>query len=127
MLRMVPWHRWFGLLLADFFTGIAYEVRLEEELSLKRQFLDVLILRWGDGPEPESLPDGLEWLGEHNLVTSSPRQNPWTRGRWTSCSGTTSTTTSNSGSRTLMPRSRRSGSTRSAPPPARLLQQVTAE
>ena len=53
---------------------------LEEELSLKRQFLDVLILRWGDGPEPESLPDGLEGLGEHNLVTSSPRQNPWTRG-----------------------------------------------
>ena len=42
---------------------------LEEELSLKRQFLDVLILRWGDGPEPESLPDGLEGLGEHNLVT----------------------------------------------------------
>ena len=72
MLRMVPWHRWFGLLLADFFTGIAYEVRLEEELSLKRQFLDVLILRWGDGPEPESLPDGLEGLGEHNLVTYKP-------------------------------------------------------
>ena len=69
MLRMVPWHRWFGLLLADFFTGTAYEVRLEEELSLKRQFLDVLILRWGDGPEPKSLPDGLEGLGEHNLVT----------------------------------------------------------
>ena len=69
MLRMVPWHRWFGLLLADFFTGITYEVRLEEELSLKRQFLDVLILRWGDSPEPESLPDDLEGLGEHNLVT----------------------------------------------------------
>ena len=72
MLRMVPWHRWFGLLLADFFTGITYEVRLEEELSLKRQFLDVLILRWGDSPEPESLPDGLEGLGEHNLVTYKP-------------------------------------------------------
>ena len=69
MLRMVPWYRWFGLLLEDFFTGTAYGVRLEEELSLKRQFLDVLILRWGDGPEPESLPDGLEGLGEHNLVT----------------------------------------------------------
>ena len=69
MLRMVPWHRWFGLLLEDFFTGIAYGVRLEEELLLKRQFLDVLILRWGDGPEPKSLPDGLEGLGEHNLVT----------------------------------------------------------
>ena len=118
MLRMVPWYRWFGLLLEDFFTGTAYGVQLEEELSLKRQFLDVLILRWGDGPEPESLPDGLEGLGEHNLVTSSPRQNPWTRGRWTSCSGTTSTTTSNSGSRTLMLWSQRSGSTRSVPPPA---------
>ena len=69
MLRMVPWYRWFGLLLEDFFTGTAYGVRLEEELSLKRQFLDVLILRWGDGPEPKSLPDGLEGLGEHNLVT----------------------------------------------------------
>ena len=66
MLRMVPWYRWFGLLLEDFFTGTAYGVRLEEELLLKRQFLDVLILRWGDGPEPKSLPDGLEGLGEYN-------------------------------------------------------------
>ena|GEM_PF-4666581 len=47
MLRMVPWHRWFGLLLEDFFTGTAYEVRLEEELSLKWQFLDVLIQAGG--------------------------------------------------------------------------------
>jgi hypothetical protein len=53
MLRMVPWYRWFGLLLEDFFTGTAYGVRLEEELSLKRQFLDVLILRWGGWPGAE--------------------------------------------------------------------------
>ena len=67
---MLRWHRWFGLLLADYFTDTAYEVRLEEELSLKQQYLDVLILRRNEGgKEPEELPDGLHGLADHNLIT----------------------------------------------------------
>ena len=114
---MVPWHRWFGLLLADFFTGTAYEVRLEEELSLKRQFLDVLILRWGDGPEPESLPDDLEGLGEHNLVTYKSSAESLDSWALDELFGHYVNYRKQLRGRTLMPRSRRSGSTRSAPPP----------
>ena len=39
------WHRLFGLLLTDFFTGSPFVVELEMDLSLKQQFLDVVILR----------------------------------------------------------------------------------
>jgi hypothetical protein len=39
------WHRLFGLLLTDFFAGSPFEVELEKDLSLKKQILDVAILR----------------------------------------------------------------------------------
>ncbi len=39
------WHRLFGLLLSDFFAGSPFVVELEKDLSLKKQLLDVVILR----------------------------------------------------------------------------------
>ena len=42
---MINWHRLFGLALTDFFTESAWVVELEKDLSLKRQLLDVVILR----------------------------------------------------------------------------------
>ncbi len=42
---MINWHRLFGLFLTDFFTNSPYVVELEKDLSLKQQFLDVVILR----------------------------------------------------------------------------------
>jgi hypothetical protein len=65
----VDWHRLFGLLLTDFFTGSPFAVELERDLSFKRQFLDVLIVRKLAGDFPGRLPDGLEDLAPHNLLT----------------------------------------------------------
>ena len=41
------WHRLFGLLLTDFFTGSPFIVEVERDLSEQQQCLDVVILRRG--------------------------------------------------------------------------------
>lgn len=63
------WHRLFGLLLADFFTDTPFMVEIERDLSEQQQFLDVLIVRKQPGPVAIRLPDGLENLVAHNLIT----------------------------------------------------------
>jgi hypothetical protein len=63
------WHRLFGLLLTDFFTGSPFTVEIERDLSQQQQFLDVLILRRGRGRFVGRLPDGLDGLALHNLIT----------------------------------------------------------
>src|SRR5260370_25716297 len=68
------WHRLFGLLLADFFTGSPFVVELEKDLSLRIQRLDVIILRRGKGRFAGSLPDGLDNLSTHNLITFKSHQ-----------------------------------------------------
>ena len=40
---MIDWHRLFGLALLDLFDGTPYEVELEKDLSIKQQFLDIVI------------------------------------------------------------------------------------
>lgn len=68
------WHRLFGLLLIDYFTGSPFEVELERDLSQQQRFLDVVIVRRGPGPFAGRLPDGLEGLVAHNLVTFKSHQ-----------------------------------------------------
>jgi hypothetical protein len=63
------WHRLFGLVLRDFFTGSPFEVDTEKDLSLQQQRLDVVILRKRPGTFQERLPDGLDDLVNHNLLT----------------------------------------------------------
>jgi hypothetical protein len=63
------WHRLFGLLLMDFFTGSPFEVEVERDLSVQQQLLDVVIIRKGRGKFAGRLPDGLKGLRAHNLVT----------------------------------------------------------
>src|SRR6516225_6572276 len=63
------WHRLFGLLLTDFFTGSPFHVEVERDLSVQQQFLDVVIVRRGRGRFAGRLPDGLEGLRPHNLLT----------------------------------------------------------
>jgi hypothetical protein len=63
------WHRLFGLLLTDFFTGSPFTVEVERDLSEQQQLLDVVILRKGRGRFVGRLPDGLDGLAEHNLIT----------------------------------------------------------
>jgi hypothetical protein len=67
----MDWHRLFGLLLTDFFTGSPFVVELEKDLSLQKQLLDVVILRRGKGRLARRLPDGLDDLAAHNLITFS--------------------------------------------------------
>src|SRR5439155_9560435 len=67
------WHRLFGLLLTDFFTGSSFVVDVERDLSVQQQFLDVAIVRRGRGRFVGRLPDGLEHLGPHNLLSFKSR------------------------------------------------------
>ncbi len=66
---MIDWHRILGMVLTDYFTGTPYEVELEKDLSLKRQILDVAIIRKSAGGVREEICDGFEDLKEHNLLT----------------------------------------------------------
>jgi hypothetical protein len=68
------WHRLFGLLLTDFFTNSPFAVEVEKELSHQKQQLDVVILRKRKGRFAERLPDGLDDLAAHNLITFKSHQ-----------------------------------------------------
>jgi hypothetical protein len=69
-----PLHRLFGLSWIDFFQGSPVGVETELDLSLKQQFVDVVLIRKGFGPVPRRLPDGFEELAAHNLVTFKSHQ-----------------------------------------------------
>ncbi|MCP4685766.1 MAG: hypothetical protein GY867_10030, partial [bacterium] len=66
---MMKWHQIFGMALTDYFSGSAYTVEVERDLSLRRQLLDIIIIERGDGERPDELPDGFDNLAAHNLVT----------------------------------------------------------
>jgi hypothetical protein len=75
-----PLHRLFGLSWIDFFQGAPVAVETELDLSLKQQFIDLVLIRKGPGPFPRPLPDGFEELAAHNLVTFKSHQealDPW--------------------------------------------------
>jgi hypothetical protein len=63
------WHRLFGLVLTDFFTGSPFVVDVERDLSVQQQLLDVTIVRRSRGRFVGRLPDGLEDLRSHNLMS----------------------------------------------------------
>jgi hypothetical protein len=78
---MMEWHRLFGLALMDYFTDSAYRVELEKDLSLKQQFYDVVIIEQEAGQPLLEIPDGLENLARHNLLTYKSLRQPldgWT-------------------------------------------------
>jgi hypothetical protein len=89
--RRIPWHDLLGKALADALIGLPYRVSTEEELALRSQRLDVLIIAQAQAnpaafapeipaPEPPEgeasaaktplqRPDGLEDLAAHNLLS----------------------------------------------------------
>ena len=71
---MIDWHRIFGLAVTEHFEGTSYTVELEKDLSLKQQFLDVVIIENGEGKMPSEFPDGLENMSAHNLITYKSHQ-----------------------------------------------------
>jgi hypothetical protein len=62
-------HRLFGLLLTDLFIDSPFVVEVERDLSVQQQLLDVVIVRRQPGRFAGRLPDGLEGLRVHNLIT----------------------------------------------------------
>lgn len=74
--RLTDWHRYFGLILADFFSGSDYQVEIELDLSLKKQLLDVVVIRKGDRLPESPLPDGMQPLASHNLITFKSHHEP---------------------------------------------------
>ncbi|HTU89152.1 MAG TPA: hypothetical protein VMF69_03550, partial [Gemmataceae bacterium] len=58
----------------DFFQGAPIGVEMELDLSLKQQFLDLVLIRREPGPLPRPLPDGFEDLAAHNLLTFKSHQ-----------------------------------------------------
>jgi len=73
-MKPTNWHRLFGLLLTDFFTDSPYVVEMEKDLSLKKQLLDIVILRKTAGQFVDRLPDSFEDLTTHNLITFKSHQ-----------------------------------------------------
>jgi hypothetical protein len=79
-----PWHRWLGILLTDLFVGRPWSVAIEEELSLRSQRLDILIVERRDEvgarPDPNAwndLPDGFDNLAAHNLLSYKSAAEPF--------------------------------------------------
>ncbi len=64
-----PWHRLFGLTWTDFCAGSGLTVSPEKDLSLKQQFLDLLLIREEGGTLPQPLPDGFDNLATYNILT----------------------------------------------------------
>lgn len=64
-----PWHRLFGLSWLDFFHGLPVTPDLERDLSLKKQFLDLVLIRKDTANLNCRLPDGFHDLTQFNLVT----------------------------------------------------------
>lgn len=74
---MINWHRLFGLFLLDLFAESRYSVELEKDLSLKQQFLDVVIVRKECEGNAVELPDGFDNLAEHNLLSYKSLREPF--------------------------------------------------
>ncbi|OAD20535.1 hypothetical protein THIOM_003756 [Candidatus Thiomargarita nelsonii] len=68
------WHRLFGITLIDYFRDSNYRVELEKDLSLQQQYLDVIIIEQAQGQKLDELPDGLDNLRQHNLLSYKSHQ-----------------------------------------------------
>jgi hypothetical protein len=80
--QRIPWHKLLGQALEDALTGQPYQVSTEEELALRSQRLDVLIIEQGEssnttGRPAEDCPDGLEDLTKHNLLSFKAADAPF--------------------------------------------------
>lgn len=75
--KFISWHRLFGVALIDFLRDLPLDIELERDLSHKRQLLDVVIVRRENAVIERRLPDGLENLAHHNLITYKSFREPF--------------------------------------------------
>ena len=78
---MIDWHRLFGIAVTLYFAEYPLTIELhlssevgEKEMAIKRQLLDILIMKKGDEALPGRMPDGLEDLAPYNLLTYKSMQ-----------------------------------------------------
>lgn len=69
MSQPTPFHRLFGYSWIDFFDGMDIEVETELDLSIKKQMIDLIIVRKRIGLMLRRLPDGFDPLATFNLIT----------------------------------------------------------
>jgi hypothetical protein len=67
-----PLHRLFDLSWSDYVQGTTITMESEMDLSLKQQFLDLVLIRKSSEPIPKRMPDGFEDLAIHNITRVSP-------------------------------------------------------
>ena len=70
----MQWHDLLGAVLLDYFAGSPFVVETEFDLSLKKQFLDIVVIRKERGEFARPLPDGFGPLANHNLVSFKSHQ-----------------------------------------------------
>ena len=76
---IIKWHRLFGLGLMDYFEGTEYDVEVEKDLSIKQQFLDVVVVEKGRTRHVRKIQkpcDGLENMCRFNLLTFKSLHEP---------------------------------------------------
>lgn len=74
---MTNFHRLFGLCIEDFCIGSCLESETEKDVARQRQLLDVVIIkRNAERPLPSPLPDGLDNLADHNLLSYKSLHEP---------------------------------------------------
>ena len=76
MIKTIKWHRILGTALRDRFTGCPLKIKLEIDLSIRKQLLDIVIIEKGEGKLPDKLPDGFDDLVKHNLITYKSMHEP---------------------------------------------------
>jgi len=74
---IIDWHRLFTIAVEqNFIDYVVLKIERERDLSIKRQYLDLLILYTENyeslmdflANSPQPLPDGLDNLSQHNLT-----------------------------------------------------------
>jgi hypothetical protein len=70
----MQWHDLLGAVLIDFFDGSPYVVETEVDLSLRKQYLDIVVIRKKEGEFHRPLPDGFAPLANHNLISFKSHQ-----------------------------------------------------
>jgi len=66
---MLDWHRLFGTMMIDQCDGSNVEVSLELDFSVVQQLLDCALLRKHSAGTEPTLPDGLNPLTDHTLIS----------------------------------------------------------